>query len=480
MKTSLSILFKSNDLIKTRHNLTVEENRVLEKIFLQVQKQKSNIILVSKEEIDKILSNKNYKTKEGFKEFFDRIVKNRVEIKQGGSWALIALLSSVFYQEKTNEYKIEVPVTLLNFMTEYAKKGYTPINVTKYVSINKSNAQRLYELLRMWTGSKKIIEYTVQELKEYLKLEDSYSLFKNFRIRVIEASVKELKEKELLDIYKVEYIKKGRSVNSIKFYVTDLEPRTYDFNKQENKIIDIEKFLSGNDEELSQNDIDLNKFLMENKDLIHKPYSLKERLELLEKDLQLAEMESIINIDILELFAEEYSIEILEKTIKKIVKKVVVYGEEIENPLRLIRDELKLFNYHVTAQKPKDNEGESNTLLAKLHLELINNAITRISQKKLEELEQKYTYQRLEEAVNIIIQNNTKNKVNAPVRYIMGVLENLKETNIKAGTTKNITKISNINSSKPSNFDNFTPREYDYNKLEKQLLGWDIEEADED
>ena len=28
---------------------------------------------------------------------------------------------------------------------------------------------------------------------------------------------------------------------------------------------------------------------------------------------------------------------------------------------------------------------------------------------------------------------------------------------------------------KTNKFDNFTPREYDYDKLEKQLLGWDYE-----
>ena len=56
-----------------------------------------------------------------------------------------------------------------------------------------------------------------------------YKLFKNFRVRVIEPAIKELREKELLDIYNVEYIKTGRKITSIKFYVKDLEPRTYKF-----------------------------------------------------------------------------------------------------------------------------------------------------------------------------------------------------------------------------------------------------------
>ena len=60
-------------------------------------------------------------------------------------------------------------------------------------------------------------------------LQDKYKVFQNFKVRVIEPAIKELREKELLDIYDVEYIKTGRKVTSIKFYVKDLEPRTYKF-----------------------------------------------------------------------------------------------------------------------------------------------------------------------------------------------------------------------------------------------------------
>ena len=81
----------------------------------------------------------------------------------------------------------------------------------------------------MWTGNKNIIEYTLTNIKEYLLLQDKYSVFKDFRKWVIEPVIKELREKELLDIYDVEYIKTGRKVTSIKFYVKDLGPRTYKF-----------------------------------------------------------------------------------------------------------------------------------------------------------------------------------------------------------------------------------------------------------
>ena len=133
------------------------------------------------------------------------------------------------YNPESDKFVIEIPVLLLQLIHEYTNTGFTPTNVTKYISLGATNAQRLYELLRMWTGNKTIIEYSVDEIKEYLMLQDKYKVFQNFKVRVIEPAIKELREKELLDIYDVEYIKTGRKVTSIKFYVKDLEPRTYKF-----------------------------------------------------------------------------------------------------------------------------------------------------------------------------------------------------------------------------------------------------------
>lgn len=116
-------------------------------------------------------------------------------------------------------------------------KTYNVGTGTKYISLRATNAQRLYELLRIWTGTKEIIEYSLEEIKEYLLLQDKYKVFSDFRKWVIEPAIKELKEKELLDIYNVEYIKTGRKVTSIKFYVKDLEPREYKFKKKEAKEI---------------------------------------------------------------------------------------------------------------------------------------------------------------------------------------------------------------------------------------------------
>ena len=226
----LEILFKSNTLIKAKYDFTVAQNRVLQKVFYEIQKNKINIAEIATREMKQLIKNKAINSVESIKEFLKNLKENEImEIKENGEWLHVNVLSGAKYNPESDKFVIEIPILLLQLIHEYTTTGFTPSNVTKYISLGATNAQRFYELLRMWTGSKTIIEYSVDEIKEYLMLQDKYKVFADFRKRIIESCIKELKEKELLDIYKVEYIKTGRKVTSIKFYVKDLEPRTYKF-----------------------------------------------------------------------------------------------------------------------------------------------------------------------------------------------------------------------------------------------------------
>lgn len=226
----LQVLFKSNTLIKAKYDFTVPQNRVLQKAFYDIQKNKTNIATITLQELKDLIKVKDITTVEGIKTFLDNLTQNEImQIKDNGEWLKVHVISGYTYNPNTKIFNLEIPLLLLNLIHEYTTTGFTPTNVTKYITLRKTNAQRLYELLRMWTGNKKIIEYKVENIKDYLLLQDKYKVFKDFRKWVIEPAIKELKEKELLDIYNVEYIKTGRKVTSIKFYVKDLEPRTYKF-----------------------------------------------------------------------------------------------------------------------------------------------------------------------------------------------------------------------------------------------------------
>ena len=79
----------------------------------------------------------------------------------------------------------------------------------------------------------------------------------------------------------------------------------------------------------------------------------------------------------------------------------------------------------------------------------------------------KISFEYLLEKLNIVKNMSCRNFVGA----LISALKNnwvTKQTSI----LNNNTVISKNNNNKPSNFANFTQREYDYDKLEAQLLGW--------
>lgn len=83
--------------------------------------------------------------------------------------------------------------------------------------------------------------------------------------------------------------------------------------------------------------------------------------------------------------------------------------------------------------------------------------------QQLEGLVKDFTFEWTKEAIEIAAENGARN-----LKYVTRILENWKSKGKDYKPNKN-----NINEPKPLRFNNFEPREYDYDKLEKKLLGWD-------
>ena len=67
--TTLEILFKSNTFIKAKYDFTVSQNRILQKVFYEIQKNKINVAEISLDDMKKLIKHKDYNTIEGIKEY---------------------------------------------------------------------------------------------------------------------------------------------------------------------------------------------------------------------------------------------------------------------------------------------------------------------------------------------------------------------------------------------------------------------------
>ncbi|MGL5642373.1 MAG: replication initiation protein [Paraclostridium sp.] len=230
----VEVLMKSNTLVKSRYNLTLMECRVFMYILYSLQKSKDGKMFctIKNEDLGKLSDNRNLGFVKGITSTLDSILDKHIyfeeytESGQVGDWGKYNLINGYTYLKESNCFKIEVSERVFDLLISYLDTGYTPVNLNVWLSLKSISAQRLYELLRLWSGSKKSIEYTVEDIKNYMMLEDKYKEYSNFKRRIITPGIKELNETGLFNIDFKE-TKVGRRVNSIIFDVDDMDKRKY-------------------------------------------------------------------------------------------------------------------------------------------------------------------------------------------------------------------------------------------------------------
>ncbi|MBN1037051.1 RepB family plasmid replication initiator protein [Clostridium botulinum] len=378
--TGKHILLKSNALVNAEIDNSNIEYKFTNLIFNETQLQKGNDSYFTIINIDAFrdLSDSAYlKTAKGILSVLeDKFQKNTLKWCWGKEHYQVTLITKIKFNHTSGDFTIYIDKDLVNFLLNYRelRTGYTPLNLRLTNQSKSFFTQRIYELLRLWSGEKKEIEYDLEDLKVKLLLQDhkSYKKYKEFKRRVLVPALKEINEKLNMNV-DYEEIRVGRCIAKLKFIVEDLEPRQYDFNK--------DKFLK---EQISTDEIALDLNISNN-----------------------------INIDLTE-----------------------------SN-----KDELLL-----------NNRKEFIDITEELNKSGIKIAISTINRFKT-----KYGEELVKKSVSILCNKVKQQKITAPVKYLKGILENLDKN----------PKDNEINNTKKLKFNNFEPREYDYDELEKKLLGWD-------
>lgn len=367
------VLFKPNQLIRSVLDVDSNDykifNLALQKTQLKLYEvgNKDNVLIpvyLSPKEIKEIYKNNNENRLTDVLKTLEKLCKVPIKWKDGDKIIISTLFSSVEIDSKNFNIVAYIDIKVVKVLNQYQQKGYTPIDLGLTKKANGFYSVRLYELLRSWCNTKEIIEISLIDLKTTLAIEHvkSYDNFANFRIKVIDKAIKEIKEKMNMEVT-YEVTKKNRKVNTIIFKVVDYGPRHYNFSNKSNNLIESNK---------------------------------KE-------------------IEIIKEIPNCYELEIIQR---------------------------RLLDYDI-----------------------------RISLNTLSLKQKEYGENLFIKAINIFedrIQDNQQEKLKAPVRYLTGILERLKNEISKGANSKAIYQSNN-----KGNFANFTQRDYDYNKLELQLLGWD-------
>lgn len=256
-KKDYQSIVKHNNLVQGRYSLEASEQKFLYKLFEHVQKNQ-------------------YKTRElelSFKDFYRDFkdvlgknitradFKNLVESTQDKKPYII--IGDEF--TRTQWYKIKgkinydkIKLILEEEVFEYIKeqeKNFTMLRLESVYSFKKFYTMRIYELLKQWSNTKKVIKFSVEDLKKTLNIEDNsgYKNFNNIEKRIIKPAVSEINEKSELKI-SYETKKEGRKVSEVTFYILEqLILCKYINNKNEEEIHAVsnkEKDVKDNEETL--------------------------------------------------------------------------------------------------------------------------------------------------------------------------------------------------------------------------------------
>jgi len=509
---NIEVLFKNNKLIKTRHDLSLADNRIMQKIFIEVQKQKSNIVELSREDLGEILKSSHKIIKGSLEETFDALEKNSIKIRNGKDWTICQLIASVDYKSKANFFIVEVPEKLLKILYSYKKDGFTPVNVVKYATLRSTSTQRLYELIRaeLWK-KQKYVTLNVDAIREYMMMENKYNSFRDFRRRIIEPAFQELENKNLLKITDIQYVKTGKYITEIKFKVTDFETTDYNYEGKKKlpppEVPEEPEASTPEEPEASTPEepeaiveeaeikttekppktIELEMVTEEDKEYMTISQKLKLSQEIFEtyvKELQDLNVNNISTTHFKAL-ASRHGISKLNEAYDKLIEGLAL--GEIDSNKNMVSELVNIMHRdskeaiekaivyeETTLEEIADNTPNLNKNFV-IFLEQVKNHKSSVTMEQLQELSNKYGETKLCDCMEKLVEIIEKGKpITNIYNYLSVMLKNYKNQE-SISCRKN-----NYNDSKASSFANFTQREYDYDKLEKQLLGWDDEDEDED
>lgn len=216
-----SLATQSNKLIEASYRMSVPAKRVMLMLLGQIHPGQQDIS--GKIRIEAA----DYAEKTGVS--FD---KSYTDIKNGCRELMRTIITTKKPQKRTteecvvvhwmkyheNEGWLEATFTpwIAPFIHHLAKIGYSTIAIDEALKFKRFYTIRLYELLMQWesTGLRII---TLLDLRRAFQIQpESYPLYKDFRVKVLDPSLKEIEKKTS---WRVKYTpqKTGQKVTSLKF-----------------------------------------------------------------------------------------------------------------------------------------------------------------------------------------------------------------------------------------------------------------------
>ncbi|WP_186672970.1 replication initiation protein [Sporosarcina sp. BP05] len=215
------IVAQSNELITARHNnpLTSREQKLILAMVSEIQPDDEDFkeYRISLKNFNELLGLKGSTKYTQMREIMENLMKKTIQIpRKDKGWLLVHWVSSAEYVDGSGVIELTFSPKLKPYLLQLQQ--YTSYKLSNILSLNSTYSIRLYEIIKRYSylGT---WDCPLENLREMIGVqEDMYKQYGHFKSRVLKRAVDEVNEKTDVKVV-FEEIKKGRSVDKIKFTI---------------------------------------------------------------------------------------------------------------------------------------------------------------------------------------------------------------------------------------------------------------------
>jgi len=223
------VVSKHNDLVGASYRLSVAEQRLILLAIAKIDSRKpmpNGIMITAYDYMGRYPVNSKdayAQLKDAAKQLFNAKITSITGTGKSRAINEVRWVERCSYIKGEGRVELVFSTTVKPYLSRLIGH-YTSYDHWRVSGIDSTYSFRLFEMLMQYK-SKGWLYITVEELRRRLQLGDAYDRFSNLRARVIDASVKELRNKCSMEL-DYELIKEHRTVKAIRFSFRLLDQMT--------------------------------------------------------------------------------------------------------------------------------------------------------------------------------------------------------------------------------------------------------------
>lgn len=215
------LVTKSNKLISSNYDLSLQEQKIILTLASMVQPQDTEFqeYKFKIKDFIKMLGIQDQSKYKGVPQITKDLMKKVFEIREGNDIIQLAWLCGARYKTKEGTVILKFSPDLKPYMLQL-REFYTSYRLNNVLSLRSKYSIRLYEILKSHEYKKQgYVEIDIEDLKQMIGANtQAYKIYNNFKNRIILKSQEELGTKTDIS-FDFQEIKTGRKVTSIKFII---------------------------------------------------------------------------------------------------------------------------------------------------------------------------------------------------------------------------------------------------------------------